>query len=132
MVSTTRLVAGIWSGLPPAGAVNAVHALVSRLRRMLPAPIESHSAGYRLVIESDAVDATRFERMVAAGRAELADDPASAARILAEALSLWWGPALLHRNILEAVHSGRFFAVGASPFPDAWSLPARTSPRAAS
>ena len=80
VVSTTRLVDGIWGDAPPAGAVNAVQALVSRLRRTLPAPIESHPAGYRLVLEPDAVDATRFERLVAAGRAALTDDPASASR----------------------------------------------------
>lgn len=106
VVSLARIVDGIWGQEPPAGAVNAVQALVSRLRRALSraqsralsqAPsqqaIESHPAGYRLVIEPDAVDVTRFERLVAAGRS--ASDPATAGRLLREALELWRGPALL-------------------------------------
>jgi pentatricopeptide repeat protein len=78
------------------GAANALQALVSRLRRALPGvEVESHPAGYRLVIEPDAVDVARFERLVAAGRSALPGDAAAAARILREALDLWRGPALL-------------------------------------
>jgi len=74
VMSLARIVDGIWGAQPPAGAVNAVQALVSRLRRALPqATIGPHPAGYRLVIEPDAVDVTRFERLVAAGRS--ARDP---------------------------------------------------------
>jgi predicted ATPase/DNA-binding SARP family transcriptional activator len=94
VVSLARVVDGIWGEQPPAGAVNAVQALVSRLRRAVPqAVIESHPAGYRLVIEPDAVDVARFERLVAAGRSN--PDPAGAAELLREALGLWRGPALL-------------------------------------
>ena len=86
----------VWGDEPPAGAGNALQALVSRLRRALPeAVVESHPAGYRLLIEPSAVDVTLFERLVADGRAALPDDPARAASTLREALSLWRGPALL-------------------------------------
>ncbi|AWS44380.1 BTAD domain-containing putative transcriptional regulator [Streptosporangium sp. 'caverna'] len=96
VVSTARLVDGVWGSRPPVKAVNALQALASRLRRVLPeARIESHPAGYRLAIEPDAVDVARFERLVAAGRSALADDAAAAARILREALGLWRGPALM-------------------------------------
>ena len=96
VVPMTRLIDGIWGHHPPAGALNAVQALVSRLRRALPqAGIEPHPAGYRLALDPDAVDVTRFERLAAAGRSALTDDPATAARTLREALSLWRGPALL-------------------------------------
>jgi DNA-binding SARP family transcriptional activator len=96
LVSTTRLIDAVWGEQPPAGAVNALQALVSRLRRALrSARIESHPAGYRLLIDPDAVDVTRFERLVAAGRAALSDDPALAVRTLREALDLWRGPALV-------------------------------------
>ncbi|HEV8558382.1 MAG TPA: BTAD domain-containing putative transcriptional regulator [Actinophytocola sp.] len=99
VVSLARIVDGIWGEEPPAGAVNAVQALVSRLRRAVPqAVVESHPAGYRLVIEPDAVDVARFERLVAAGRSD--PDPAGAAGLLREALGLWRGPALL--DVAEA------------------------------
>ncbi len=96
LVPTAQLVDGIWGDNPPAGASNALQALVSRLRRALPsAVIDSQPAGYRLVVDQDDVDVVRFERLVAAGRAALPDDPATAAQTLREALGLWRGPALL-------------------------------------
>ncbi len=96
LVPTAQLVDAVWGDEPPAGAGNALQALVSRLRRALPvAVVESHLGGYRLLIDPGAVDVTRFERLVADGRAALPDDPARAASMLREALSLWRGPALL-------------------------------------
>jgi predicted ATPase/DNA-binding SARP family transcriptional activator len=92
---TDRLVDGSWGERPPAGAVNALQALVSRLRRTLPgAVIEARPAGYRMVVEPDTVDVTRFEQLVERGRAALADDPATASVTLRAALELWRGPAL--------------------------------------
>ncbi|MFE5520282.1 BTAD domain-containing putative transcriptional regulator [Streptomyces virginiae] len=96
VVASELLVDGIWQDTPPAGAPNALQALVSRLRRALPGiDVESHPAGYRLVVEPDAVDVVRFERLASAGRGALARDPDTAARLLREALELWRGPALL-------------------------------------
>ncbi len=96
IVSTSRLVDAIWGEDPPEKSVNAIQALVSRLRRILPdAPVESHATGYGLMIEPEAVDATRFERLMGEGRSALSDDPEAAARTLREALDLWRGTALL-------------------------------------
>ncbi|MFF4434949.1 BTAD domain-containing putative transcriptional regulator [Streptomyces sp. NPDC001513] len=98
VVASESLVDGIWQDEPPAGAANALQALVSRLRRTLRgtgADVESHPAGYRLAVEPDAVDVVRFERLASAGRGALARDPDTAARVLREALELWRGPALL-------------------------------------
>ncbi len=95
VATTQRLIDGVWADTPPVGAANALQALVSRLRRTVPElPVESHPAGYRLAIPPDRVDVARFERLVGAGRAALADDPATAADVLSEALGLWRGPAL--------------------------------------
>lgn len=95
LISTTHLVDGIWGDEPPAGAANALQALVSRLRRALPTvTIESHPTGYRLAVDAEAVDVTRFERLVARGR-RTPDDPAATSRTLQEALDLWRGSALL-------------------------------------
>ncbi|MEV6675785.1 BTAD domain-containing putative transcriptional regulator [Streptomyces erythrochromogenes] len=96
VVASELLIDGIWAEEPPAGAANALQALVSRLRRALPgAVVESHPAGYRLVVEPDAVDVVRFERLASQGRVALARDPEAAARVLRDALELWRGPALL-------------------------------------
>lgn len=96
VVASELLIDGIWQDDPPAGAANALQALVSRLRRALPGvDVESHPAGYRLVVEPDAVDVVRFERLASAGRGALARDPDTAAHLLRQALELWRGPALL-------------------------------------
>ncbi|MFG2983040.1 BTAD domain-containing putative transcriptional regulator [Streptomyces sp. NPDC048258] len=96
LVASELLIDGIWENDPPMGAANALQALVSRLRRALPGvEVESHPAGYRLVVEPDDVDVTRFERLAAAGRGALAEDPGEAARLLRRALGMWRGPALL-------------------------------------
>src|ERR1700741_3991313 len=60
----------IWGEQPPADATNALQRLVSRLRKALPEGlIEGQpGGGYRLTVEPDAVDAVRFERLVAQAR----------------------------------------------------------------
>ncbi|WP_412077450.1 AfsR/SARP family transcriptional regulator [Streptomyces xanthophaeus] len=96
VVSAELLIDGIWEQDPPAAAANALQALASRLRRALPGvDVESHPAGYRLAVRPEDVDVVRFEQLASAGRGALAGDPATAARILREALALWRGPALL-------------------------------------
>jgi predicted ATPase/DNA-binding SARP family transcriptional activator len=96
VVTVDALVDAVWGDDPPAGSVNALQSLVSRLRRALPAgTVLSVPAGYRLAVDPESVDACRFERLAAAGRRALADDdPARAADELREALALWRGPAL--------------------------------------
>jgi predicted ATPase/DNA-binding SARP family transcriptional activator len=85
----------------PVDAVNALQSLVSRLRAALrqsgvaESVLESSPAGYRLAVRPEAVDAAVFEAAArAGGRALAAGDPATAARLLREALGAWRGPAL--------------------------------------
>ena len=95
-VPASQLIDGLWAEAAPAGAANALQALVSRLRRALPdAVIESRPAGYQLALDPQATDIVRFEQLAAAGRAQLREDPATAAAILKRALGLWRGPALV-------------------------------------
>jgi DNA-binding SARP family transcriptional activator len=94
VVLASQLVDAVWEEDPPAGAANALQSLVSRLRRLLPDVVETHPAGYRLALDPQAVDAVRFQSLAAAGRQELARDPAHAAETLRAALALWRGPAL--------------------------------------
>jgi predicted ATPase/DNA-binding SARP family transcriptional activator len=92
IVSRGRLVDWIWGRRPPADEVNALQALVSRLRRALPdGVIEAGSGGYRLAVPPDAVDVCRFERLVGQARAA---EPAVRADLLRSALALWRGTAM--------------------------------------
>ncbi|GAT64452.1 SARP family transcriptional regulator [Planomonospora sphaerica] len=92
IVTRARLVDWIWGRRPPADEANALQALVSRLRRVLPeGVIEAASGGYRLAVAPDAVDVCRFEHLV--GRARAAE-PAARAELLRSALALWRGTAL--------------------------------------
>jgi len=95
LVTASQLIEGLWPEEMPASAANALQALVSRLRRLLPgAVIESRPAGYQLNLDPRSTDIVRFEDLAAAGRAQLRDDPATAAVTLRQALGLWRGPAL--------------------------------------
>ncbi|GAB3211922.1 BTAD domain-containing putative transcriptional regulator [Marinactinospora endophytica] len=96
-VGADQLVDGIWPDAPPAGAANALQALVSRLRRILGrrAPVRGEAGGYRLEIQADQVDLWCFEESVRRARAARdAGDPLAAEREYAAALALWRGPAL--------------------------------------
>ena len=94
VVTVERLVAGQYGDAPPADAVNAVQAQVSRLRKAIPG-IEFHGGGYRLEVDPDDVDALRFERLAALGRGRLAaGDHRGARGTLREALALWRGTPL--------------------------------------
>ncbi|MET8335624.1 BTAD domain-containing putative transcriptional regulator [Streptosporangium canum] len=92
IVTRARLVDWIWGQRPPADEVNALQALVSRLRRVLPdGVIEAESGGYRLAVAPDAVDVCRFEHLVGQARAA---EPAARADLLRSALALWRGTAM--------------------------------------
>ncbi|WP_039828378.1 BTAD domain-containing putative transcriptional regulator [Nocardia testacea] len=88
-VPRTTLVDWIWGEQPPADAANALQALVSRLRRLLPdGSLEGQAGGYRLTVRPGAVDAVRFEQLLDEARGR---DDAQRARLLREALGLWRG-----------------------------------------
>jgi DNA-binding SARP family transcriptional activator len=101
------LIDELWESHPPDGAANALQALVSRLRRALPAGVVgSRPGGYQLAVDRDQVDVFRFEALAGQGRALLAaGDPASAAPTLREALALWRGPALADAGESETVRA---------------------------
>ena len=92
VVSKAALIDWIWGEQPPADTANALQRLVSRLRKALPEGlIEGQPGGYRLTVEPDAVDAVRFERLVAQARD--AEGPRRV-QLLREALALWRGAAM--------------------------------------
>ncbi len=96
LVSGDRLVDALWGDDAPASAANTLQGYVSSLRKRLGATvITTRSPGYVLTVDTEQIDACRFERLVSAGRAALKEDRAEAAqRLLCEALSLWRGDAL--------------------------------------
>ncbi|MCT9084065.1 AfsR/SARP family transcriptional regulator, partial [Streptomyces fulvoviolaceus] len=95
-VPASVLVDEVWDADPPADATGALQALVGRLRRALGADaVASVDGGYRLTAAPDDIDLHRFERLAGDGTRALADgDPAKAAGVLDDALTLWRGPAL--------------------------------------
>ncbi len=101
VVSARTLIERLWPDERPADAANALQSLVSRLRVALrraglpDGVLESSAVGYRLATSAAAVDALAFEAQARAGGQALAGgDPATAARLLREALARWRGPAL--------------------------------------
>src|SRR5436305_5202399 len=91
-VPKATLVDWIWGERPPSDAANALQRLASRLRKALPSGlIEGQPGGYRLAVAPDAVDALRFERLLAQARQE---EGTARVRLLREALALWRGAAM--------------------------------------
>ncbi|MGW7261113.1 BTAD domain-containing putative transcriptional regulator [Streptomyces sp. NPDC054834] len=90
------LIDEVWADDPPQDAPAALQALVGRLRRAVGKhAVASEPGGYRLTATREDIDLFVFERMVRDGTAALhRDDPATASRILTDALALWRGPAL--------------------------------------
>ena len=96
VVSTDRLIDGLWGARPPATAVKVVHVYVSRLRRLLgPGRLVTRAPGYLLELAPDELDLDRFERLVEEARhSSAAGDPASASAALRLGLAMWRGPPL--------------------------------------
>jgi DNA-binding SARP family transcriptional activator len=100
VVSVDRMIEDLWRGEPPSRALASLQAYVSNLRRLLepgrpprtPARLlVSASPGYALRLPPESVDAWRFEDLL--NEARTLTEPQAARARLAEALSLWQGPA---------------------------------------
>jgi serine/threonine-protein kinase PknK len=95
-----RIAAELWRGRPPAGADATLRSHVSHLRHRLAEIGAQHAlvtqqAGYGLFVRPDQVDAAQFEELLERGRqAVRLGDAEHAARLLAEALTLWRGSVL--------------------------------------
>ncbi len=102
VVSTDRIIDELWGDDPGRDPQNALWVVISRLRGILDPEREKRTdgsvlvtqhPGYRLVVDDDAVDVRRFERLARRGRDLLDTDPQQSAELLAEALGLWCGRA---------------------------------------
>jgi DNA-binding SARP family transcriptional activator len=92
VVSTDRLIDDLWGEEAPKTATASLHNAVGQLRRIVGDALATRAPGYVLRIESDQVDAMRFEQLLDAARAE--NGTARADR-LREGLALWRGAALV-------------------------------------
>jgi DNA-binding SARP family transcriptional activator len=95
IVSQQRIAEELWD-IAPDTAPKAIQTHVSRLRKVLPEGVlRTRPPGYVLELVPGQLDLHRFEELRDEGRVALAgSDPERAAARLAEALSLWRGPAL--------------------------------------
>ncbi len=94
VVSADRIVDVMWGDRPPVNPTNALHNLVSRLRKMIGDGLLARAPGYVLQVSADEIDAGRFDDLVRQARdAVTADRPDRAAALLDQALTLWGGPA---------------------------------------
>ena len=110
VVSSDRLLEELWPGQPADKATDSLQVRLSELRRALRSAGEAdrlvtRPPGYLLRVAPGELDALRFEQLAAEGDAALAaDDAATAAQRLDQALGLWRGPALAD---FETVPSAR-------------------------
>jgi DNA-binding SARP family transcriptional activator len=100
VVGSDRLIDELWGSDPPESGAAALQVRVSQLRKTLELDgpgglIVTRPPGYVLRIDRESIDACRFERLLAEGRALLADgEPEHAGSRLRQGLALWRGPAL--------------------------------------
>ena len=105
-VSVDRLVDELWGERPPASAQHAVQVYVSGIRKILRAvdgnaAVRTAQSGYVLDVDSERVDARRFERLLGQAQRVLGDDPSHARELFGEALELWRGPPLAEFEACE-------------------------------
>ena len=94
--SADELIESLWGERPPATANTTLQVYVSRLRKLLgPDAIATEGGRYRLCVEPEHLDATRFEHLAATGgELRAAHRDGAAAVALREALAVWRGEAL--------------------------------------
>lgn len=91
----------VWGGRPPDGARAALHAHITRLRRLLTRTptisvrLERRNSGYVLEIDRDQVDLLRFQRLLDHAR-DLGEDDEGRVPLLREAITIWRGPPLVN------------------------------------
>ena len=100
-LSVDQLIDMLWDGPAPRTAATMVHGAATGLRRTFEpgrprdaAQLVVTRGGYALDADPRQVDAFRFEQLLSEGRQLVDASPPRAARILNDALALWWGPAL--------------------------------------
>ena len=128
-MSTARLVDELWGEAPPPKVLTALQAYVAKLRRQVepdrgpgvpPSVLVTRPSGYALVLPAGAVDADRFEELLARAAAEARE----AERRLDEAVRLWQGTpyAGLHEVPALAAEAQRLEGLRLGAVEQLWSL----------
>ena len=111
VVSSGRLLEELWPGQPADKATDSLQVRLSELRRALRSVGEAdrlvtRPPGYLLRVAPGELDALRFEQLATEGDAALAaDDAATAAQRLDQALGLWRGPALADFDMVPSARA---------------------------
>ena len=90
-VSLERLVDDVYGEEATEGARRSVRTFISMIRRELGDVVQKQGAGYALVVDADAVDASRFEDQVRSAIPMVDTEPEIAAASLRDALAMWRG-----------------------------------------
>lgn len=93
VVTPPELADAVWRDEPPGTWRKQVQAFVVQVRRALGSTsIATTRGGYRLRVDPDSIDASRYERLIESARIHRANgDPARAIDVLERADSLWSG-----------------------------------------
>ncbi|HEY7148383.1 MAG TPA: BTAD domain-containing putative transcriptional regulator [Gaiellaceae bacterium] len=95
LVPPDLLIDDLWGEKAPATAANTLQVYVSQVRKIVGDRLTTEGGSYRLRVDTDELDAERFERLAEEGASALGRRAyVDAAEQLSEALSLWRGPAL--------------------------------------
>ena len=98
-----QLIDDIWGERAPKSARASLHNVVASLRRTFGSDfIETVCSGYVLVVDEDAVDASRFERLLERARGACVEEKVC---LLEQALSLWRGSPLVDVRYEEFAQS---------------------------
>ncbi|MET8850690.1 BTAD domain-containing putative transcriptional regulator [Amycolatopsis sp. NPDC004625] len=96
-VDREQIIEGAWDDGPPKSAVNLIQKYVGEVRRSLEldnGSLRTEGTGYLLRVAPDQLDSTQFASRLARARETRSDGDLTAARQhLAEAMTLWRGPA---------------------------------------
>ncbi len=85
------LIEGVWGEQATSGARSTLQSYVFNLRSVLGDRVVTESGGYRLAVETDDVDAVRFESAVDTAATLVAARPFEAADLLRNSLAMWTG-----------------------------------------
>jgi predicted ATPase/DNA-binding SARP family transcriptional activator len=107
VVASGTLLDALWGEDPPPSATKLLQVYVSQLRKELPEDVLlTRPPGYLVAVPPDALDAARFEALLAQGRAAArGGNPALASRLLGRALGEWRGAAYADVAGEEAVRA---------------------------
>jgi len=96
VVPSEQLLVELWGEDSPPSAANALQAVISRLRRVLPAGrLITTAPGYMMRLFPAELDAARFGQLIFEGRDALAAGAVpEAVQLLDQAMTLWRGPPL--------------------------------------